>query len=87
MQGSKGDRLSDMLDNSIEDDDMSMLDMDHGMNFANAMMADCMVAGFWPGDLPSGERSAAAADNGGSLEVPEQALGGVGASVNGVSNA
>lgn len=75
-----------MLDNSIEDDDMSMLDMDQGMNFANAMMADCMVAGFWPGDLPSGGRGSAAAEVG-AVEVPEQAVGGVGASVNGVRNA
>ena len=39
-----------MFENSIEEDGISMLDMDHGMNLDTATMADSMVGGVWPGD-------------------------------------
>jgi hypothetical protein len=47
----KADHLSGALCESINDDDMSMLDMDQGMNLETANLADCMVSAMWPGDL------------------------------------
>ena len=56
VQVSKSEQnLSAMFDNSIEEDGMSMLDMDHGINLDNATMADSIIGGLWPGDDPSPE--------------------------------
>jgi hypothetical protein len=54
---SKADHLSEVLGESINEDDMSMLDMDQGMSLEAADLADCMVSAMWPGDLAHGSRS------------------------------